>query len=125
MKFILPFFGVLLLSISLSAQINADDKIDEVYRPEFFDNNPELRQIFHRLLDERIRYVRTPIEQNEKYQLLSNCTLNDKDNPSLIRDSAFNEYTFNPLKYNMAFFSKTTQVYRFDGTDLLIVISPQ
>jgi hypothetical protein len=63
--------------------------------------------------------------RNEKYTLLSTCNLNNKDNPSLTRDAAFNELTFNPLKYHMIFFSKTTQVYRFDGTDFLIIIAPQ
>jgi hypothetical protein len=124
MKFFLLVFGIF-LSVQLTAQMSADDKIDEVYRPEFFDNNPELRQAFQILLNERIRYTRTPMGRNEKYTLLSTCNLNNKDNPSLTRDAAFNELTFNPLKYHMIFFSKTTQVYRFDGTDFLIIIAPQ
>jgi len=125
MKLFFLFF-TLCFAFQLSAQaLSADEKIDAVYAPPFFTNNAELRAAFTRLINERITYMRSPYQADEKYTLLSTCPLNDKDDPRMTRDTRFDADTFNPLKYKMNFFARTTQVYRFDGSDYLIIITPQ
>lgn len=75
----------------------------------------------------RVEIKTRPISPGEPYTLLSTVILLNKYNPELKRDNAqnFNPETFNPLKYNFAFFAKTDQIYRVDGTNYIIVIHPQ
>ena len=77
------------------------------------------------LLNERLKYEQVPETADEKFQNLQNVPLLNKFNASLVHDvSNFNELTFNPLKYQMEFFSKKTEVYRINP-DWIIVITPQ
>lgn len=128
-KFLLavPLFFVNI--IFLSAQNNnVQQKIEEVYGTKtssFFQTNPDLWPFFEKLLNERIEYKQEPISFNEKYTKLSEVALNNKYNPALTRDASFNVESFNPLKYQMNFYTRTTMVYRVDNTDYLIVINPQ
>ncbi len=125
-----PFF--LLLTAALNseiafAQATVTDKIEEVYGPtngEFFKNNPDLIQFFNNLLENRIHYSHSPIEPNEKYEKLTNIPLNNKYNPNIQRDVVFDPNTFNPLKYQLNFYSRFTQIYRIDNENLLM-INPQ
>lgn len=121
----LIFFNLILLS---AQHHNAQQQIEEVYGSKtssFFQTNPDLWPFFEKLLNERIAYIQEPISFNEKYTKLSEVPLNNKYNPGLTRDGAFNIESFNPLKYQMNFYAKTTMVYRIDNTDYLIVINPQ
>jgi hypothetical protein len=115
--------------IFLSAQnYNVHQQIEEVYGPKnssFFQANPDLWIFFEKLLNERIEIKQEPISFNEKYTKLSEVPLNNKYNPALTKDGSFNVESFNPLKYQMNFYAKTTIVYRVDNTEYLIVIKPQ
>jgi hypothetical protein len=100
-------------------------KIEEVYGRSFIENNTTLVQFFNKLLKERITYITQERTSDEKYIKLSSLSILNKNNSNLSRDSQFIANEFNPLKYNMNFYSKTTEVYRFDNSDILIVIAPQ
>jgi hypothetical protein len=100
-------------------------KIEEVYGRSFIENNTTLVQFFNKLLKERITYITQERTSDEKYIKLSSLSILNKNNSNLRRDSQFIANEFNPLKYNMNFYSKTTEVYRFDNSDILIVIAPQ
>lgn len=102
-----------------------ESKIEEVYGRAYIENNPTLVQFFLKLFKERITYITQERTSDEKYVKLSSLPLMNKNNQSLSYDSIFYEATFNPLKYRMNFYSNTTQVYRFDNSDILIVIAPQ
>lgn len=113
----------------LSAQIkNTTLQIEEVYGSKtssFFQNNPDMWSFFEKLLNDRIEYRQESLSFNEKYSKLSEVPLNNKYNSALVRDGSFNIENFNPLKYQMNFYSKTTVVYRVDNSDYLIIIKPQ
>jgi len=109
-----------------SQEINP--KIQEVYGSklqELVINEPEHLSRLNDLLDNRIKIIESDVSPLEKYTKLSQVTLLNKYNPSLIRDAVFNPLVFNPLKYDFNFFPKSTVVYRVDGTNYLIVINPQ
>jgi hypothetical protein len=108
------------------AQATVTDKIEEVYGPingEFFRNNPDLIPFFTYLLENRVQYLNSPLESNEKYEKLANIPLNNKYNTNLKRDIVFDAVHFNPLKYQLNFYSRFTQIYRIDN-QTLIVINP-
>jgi hypothetical protein len=100
-------------------------KIEEVYGRSFIENNTTLVQFFNKLLKERITYITQERTSDEKYIKLSSLSILNKNNSNLRPDSQFIANEFNPLKYNMNFYSKITEVYRFDNSDILIVIAPQ
>lgn len=140
MKHLLPkLFFVLLLLVStiVVAQVqpvatlpslngNHNAKIVEIYGTALQSNNPELYQAFYNLLDRRIYYKMERETLDEKYPKLSQIGLLSKNNASISHDATFDANTFNPLKYDLNFFDpKNTQIYRFDGTDYLIIIEPQ
>lgn len=115
----------LLISHKGFSQSTVNDKITEVYGADFITNNPDLVESFNKLLTTRIRYEQQPETAGEKYPKISTLSLNNKNNPTLVMDTSFDEQNFNPLKYGMQLFASTTQVYRFDSTDILIIIEPQ
>lgn len=111
---------------SFSQQINP--KITEVYgekTQEVFQNDPERLSLLTDLLDNRIKLIESPIVGEDKYIKLSSVPLLNKYNPNLTRDAVFDINTFNPLKYNLNFFTTEIQIYRIDNTDYLIVIDSQ
>jgi len=111
-----------------SAQKALDPRIVEVYGPQATElqaRNPGWVISMEKLLNERISYVQSPQTGDEKYRKLSEFALLNHYNPELKRDQDFDPATFNPLKYDLNFFSKGTMVYRIDGTPYLLVIEPQ
>lgn len=108
---------------SLSTNL-VESKMDEVFGRGFFDHAPHIKQFYTTLINNRIQYKIIPLDPNDKYVKLSTIPLQNKIKP-VQRDLTFNAATFNPLKYQMDFSSKLTQVYRFDNTDHVIVILPQ
>lgn len=114
------------ISNSFSQQI--DPKITEVYgdkTQEIFQNDPDRLKALTDLLDNRIKLVESPVHGEDKYTKLSTIPLLNKYNPNLKRDVVFNPSTFNPLKYNLNFFTSEVQIYRVDNTDYIIVIDSQ
>jgi hypothetical protein len=126
MKKSLLFFVFIFTINNISyAQKSVNEKITEVYGADFIVNNPTLVEQFSKLLTERIRYEHKPETTDEKFPKISTVGLKNKNNPSLTVDTNFDELTFNPLKYGIQMFAPTTQVYRFDNSDILIIIEPQ
>jgi hypothetical protein len=123
-------FRAIAQSSSDKNDVNAPDhsstiqKIEEVYGPingTFFQINPDLVPYFIDLLEKRIRYVSEPLAPKEKYPSLKDIPLNNKYNPGMVRDVAYVEGVFNPLKYRLEFFTQRTQVYRIDDQTLLVI----
>lgn len=114
------------ISDSFSQQINP--KITEIYgdkTQELVLNDSDRLLFLTDLLDNRITILESPRSSEEKYHKLSESAIVNKYNQTLIRDTTFNIENFNPLKYDLIFSSKKTEVYRIDNTDFIIVIQPQ
>lgn len=92
---------------------------------ETLANEPQRIKAFTELLENRLSVVKIPVNPKEDYVKLSTVPLLNKYNPALTRDAAFDPATFNPLKYNLNFFSTKAEVYRIDNTDYIIMIKPQ
>lgn len=129
MKSIFSFIlFVVFFNINKSSAQNFNPKIQAVYgdkMQEFAQNNPEHIARLNDLLDNRIKVIESPASAEDKYIKLSSVEILNKYNPDLKRDLDYDPITFNPLKYNLDFFSNSPVVYRIDNTDLLIVITPQ
>ena len=107
-------------------QINS--KIEEVYGSslqQIMQNDSERIKLLTDLLENRIRIVQVASVGDDKYPKLSEVALLNKYNSGLKRDVVFDPNNFNPLKYNLNFFSLKTEAYRVDNTDYVIVINPQ
>jgi len=72
----------------------------------------------------RITIKFAPEYHGKKFKLLSSLDLLNKYNPNLKRESVFDPEHFNALKYQFDIASKDKQVYRADGTDYIIIVSP-
>lgn len=119
---------LIFMGINSSEAQQANAKIQEVYGDKYQEistNDPERIKLLSDLLENRIKIVEVSSVGEDKYPKLSSVALLNKYNPNLTRDVAFDVNTFNPLKYNLNFFSTKTEVYRIDNTDYLLVIQPQ
>ena len=119
---------LIFMGINSSEAQQANAKIQEVYGDKYQEistNDPERIKLLSDLLENRIKIVEVSSVGEDKYPKLSSVSLLNKYNPNLTRDVAFDMNTFNPLKYNLNFFSTKTEVYRIDNTDYLLVIQPQ
>ena len=65
-----------------------------------------------------------PEYAGKKFKKLSEVALFNKYNQALTRDDVLDPKVFNPLKYRFPTASKNKEVFRFDGTDFLLVIQP-
>lgn len=125
-KLIATIFFAFMFTASNAQQINS--KIQELYGDktrEIAQNDPERIKALTNLLDNRVQVVESPVNAKEVYPKLSEMGLLNKYNPDLKRDLVFDPNNFNPLKYDLNFFSKKTEAYRVDNTDYIIVIQPQ
>lgn len=102
------------------------DRISTVYGADFVLNNPTLVTALGKVLNERIEFEYIQQEETEKFPLLSSVPINTKVNPNLqgIYYTSFNLSSFNPLMYNLEFFSDRTQIFRIDGTGYLMIVKP-
>lgn len=119
---------LMFMGINNSQAQQSNTKIQEVYGDKYQEisaNDPERIKLLVDLLENRIKIVEVSSVGEDKYPKLSSVPLLNKYNPNLTRDVAFDANTFNPLKYNLNFFSTKTEVYRIDNTDYLLVIQPQ
>lgn len=96
--------------------------IKEVYGE--LDQNSQLSKNLNILLEERIEFLNQETQSDEKYPNLSEFPLFNKYNASLTRDVVFDSEKFNPLKYNLNFYSHFPKKYRIDS-NWLLVIYPQ
>ena len=77
-----------------------------------------LKKYVKDILRNRIQILNKKYQINENLPKLSSVR-------SLTTIKNFNENNFNPLLYNFDFDSQKSQIYRVDGTDLLINIIPK
>lgn len=129
MKQLLFILVLSFYSLNICSQTTIDAKIQEVYASkaqEFASQNPDWLKIMNDFIQNRVKITRVAFDPlHDKYVKLSEVKLVNKYNPSLQRDVAFDPVSFNPLKYDFIVSAKTTQVYRVDNTDYVIVIEPQ
>ncbi len=114
---------------TVSQQLNSEEianRVAYVHGNDFVLNNPTLVTAFGDVMMNRIEYSTSPQSLDEKYPLLSSFPLMAKANPVIQgADFAnFNLNTFNPLVYDLEFFSDKTQVMRIDNTNYIMVIKP-
>ena len=123
-------FFMLMISLCRfhSAAQNVEAKIQEVYADktqELVLNDHERHALLIDLLQNRLKVMESQPNTKENYIKLSEIALLNKYNPALTRDASFDPENFNPLKYNLNFFPKTTTAYRIDNTNYIIIIQPQ
>ena len=101
-------------------------RVAYVHGNDYVANNPTLVSAWGKVMTNRIEYLVAEQDQNEKFPLLSSIPLMTKSNPAVqgADFENFNVNTFNPLTYNLDFFSDRTFVYRIDGTEYLMIIKP-
>ncbi|TSJ42512.1 hypothetical protein [Fluviicola chungangensis] len=102
------------------------NRVAYVHGSDFVMTNPTLVTALGNVMTNRIEYGISPQMENEKYPLLSSFPLMAKANPTIQgADFAnFNLSTFNPLVYNLEFFSDKIQVIRIDNTNYIMVVKP-
>ncbi|AEA44672.1 hypothetical protein [Fluviicola taffensis] len=101
-------------------------RVGYVHGSQFVQNYPDLVTVYGKVMTERIEYQMIAQDQYEKYPLLSSFPLMAKVNPSIqgANFENFNVASFNPMAYNIDFFSDKTQVIRIDNTNYIMVIRP-
>lgn len=127
MKKLLTTLLVCITYISTTAQ-EIDSRITEVYADktqELVLNDPDRLRDLTDLLQNRLKVELMPNAGDDKFTHLSQMPLLNKYNPNLNRDKIFDINTFNPLKYSLNFFPKSTVIYRIDNSDYVIIIEPQ
>lgn len=103
--------------------------LKEVYGDELdkrvLSNANKVKRIKH-LLRNRIKIVEISNPRDQKdCVFLSEVPLLNNYNKKLKRDIVFNKEHFNPLKYNLNFFSDHKEIYRIDDTNFFIIINSQ
>ncbi len=87
----------------------------------FFKPNTTRLQLTTDFL-QRVHIVKDARYQATKHILLSSFALVTDYNPSLKRDVVIDPSTFNPLKYDFDWFSKSRKVICVDNSDYVIII---
>jgi hypothetical protein len=128
-------FSILLLrgfqgySQTVSLQLSDSQilsRATSVYGSDFLAQNPSLIISLGQLLTERITFMQTPQNADEKYPALSSYPLMNKINSGL-HGADFEDFdlqSFNPLAYGFEFFSDKTQVMRIDNTNYIMIVNP-
>ena len=101
--------------------------IDEAYKGhanQLIYSKPNRLRDTQNLLIERITIFRSS-KKGIQGTLISKMPLFNKFNGDLKRDLNIDPSNFNPLKYDLDFYSGYGHIYRMDGTDLYLKISPQ
>lgn len=102
--------------------------IKEVYgdqaEKEILSRPQRVKDIKH-LLRNRIEIKLVPGGDLKPCPLLSEVSLFDAYVSTLTRDVNFNPHDFNPLKYNLNFYSRNAALYKVDNTNYFIIIKSQ
>lgn len=103
-------------------------QIKEVYgdqaEKEILNRSQRVKDIKH-LLRNRIEIKLVPGGDLKPCPLLSEVSLFDAYVQTLTRDTNFNPQNFNPLKYNLNFYSRAAALYKVDNTNYYIIIKTQ
>lgn len=127
---VLLFFLIPLISLSQTTSsapvgaINPHEKLLYVFGENWLVNNLEVADLLEDCYRSRIEFRQEPA--SDKYPLLSSVPLMNKNNLSITGADFqnFNPDTFNPFTYNIEFLSDKAQVFRIDGTNWVMAISP-
>lgn len=96
----------------------------EVYKEKstelVFTNDTRYKSI--ESIFQRLFIVKRAVQKDEKYIKLSSIPLNNKYNQALKKSNGFNLKKFNPLQYQLDFFSKKKNIYRIDNTYVLVLL---
>ena len=95
---------------------------------EFIKPDSRRYAYFKELYEQRIRFVKNDAEklaQDSSLKRLSSVDMYSVYNKGLMRDLSFDPNTFNPFKYNIDFYSNQKLTYWIDGSDYLLIITPQ
>jgi hypothetical protein len=114
---------------TVSQQLTAEEisnRVAYVHGNAFVLNNPTLVTALGDVMTQRIEFQVVNQDPSEKFPLLSTMPLLDRENPSVhgADFSNFDVNTFNPLVYNLEYFSDRTQVFRIDNTAYLMIVKP-
>jgi hypothetical protein len=114
---------------TVTQQLTAEEianRVAYVHGNDFVSNYPHLVEAYGKVMTERIEFRTMVQDQDEKYPLLSSIPLMAKVNPS-IQGANFENFhleSFNPMVYDLEFFSDRTQILRIDNTSYIMVIKP-
>jgi hypothetical protein len=122
----LPFWS-LVYGQTVTQQLTSEEiasRVAYVHGNDYVVSNPTLVSAWGSVMTDRIEYQLVAQDENEKFPLLSSVPLMTKANAAVHgADFAnFNVSTFNPLVYNLDFFSDRTVVYRIDNTGYLLIV---
>lgn len=121
--------GIVFAGFAYCSAQNFESKA-QVFANEVYQDCPQYaapdQVVFIKEMLGRMTVVTEPSSAQESYTKLSALVLKNKCNFTLTRDEqSFNPATFNPLKYFFNFYPNSITKYRVDGTNYVIVISPQ
>jgi hypothetical protein len=110
----------------LSSAQSIDPRIQEVYgdkTQELVANDPDRLKFLNDILIKRTEIKEIPLNSDEdKFPKLSSFELLNKYNTKLVKDVIFNPDNFNPLKYNLNFYSMQNDVIiRVDNTNYVLI----
>lgn len=96
------------------------------YADKYIFSKPHRLKSIKQLLRNRIVIKRITDPNSKKpCTKLSEVTLCNGFVGDLERDITFDPKTFNPLKYNFEFYSRSAAIYQVDNTDYYIIIKSQ
>lgn len=87
-------------------------------------DNPARFYALKKMLSERLFFFESS-DVIDKAQPLLEVPLFNKYSPLLKRDELFNPATFNPLKYNLPFFTSQSSLYRIGSSNYYLMIKAQ
>jgi len=122
------FFGFSQTASSSGVEIaNDHSALVHVYGQDWVEQNPTLVHAFENCRQNRISFTSIPLTDSDKYPLLSSFPLLTKRNPNVTGANFgnFDPATFNPFTYTIDFFSSVVQAIRIDGTEWVMIISPE
>ena len=116
-------------NVKLPLTANERAQIIEVYgesADEYVFSNPHRLKTIKHILRNRV-VVKMISDENSKKACdkLSEVSVFNGFVPDLKRDQTFNPNSFNPLKYNFEFYSRSAAMYQVDNTNYYIIIKSQ
>lgn len=108
---------------NLSYSFN-EDLLISAYGETFFQNKESLKAAFLELINHRMTIKKVSYSVDEKYPLLGDQLLNNRYNSYSIAENEVIQPTTNPFFFHLDFFPKSIRVYRFNGTDFVLIIQP-
>lgn len=104
------------------------DCIIEVFQDQaddlVFNSNSNRLQVITNFYKKQLFIEYRPELREKEFESTDDLKLNNKYNPSLLRDNSYLISTFNPLKYNIQISPLNKMMYRIADTDYIIIVVP-